>query len=114
MYAAQIVTPHTQRAVDLVVDSDGFLTDHHQWSAQVAQHLADEAGLGKLNDTQWQFIDFVRDKYFRLGALPPTRNLCRKMGVQKEAVKEAFGSCRKLWQISGLPHPGEEALAYMS
>jgi tRNA 2-thiouridine synthesizing protein E len=41
------------------------------------------------------------------------RNLCRKLGVSRDAVKASFGGCRELWQIAGLPHPGEDALAYM-
>ena len=113
MFAARVISPHTYQTLNLQVDEDGFLTDHHQWSAEVAQQLADAAGLGKLNEIQWQIIDFIRDRYFRLGALPPMRNLCRKLGIQREAVKSSFGSCRNLWMIAGLPNPGMEAQTYM-
>lgn len=97
----------------LPLDEDGFLLDRKLWNPGIAQQLASRAGLGRLNHTQWMIIDFVRDRYFRLGALPPMRNLCRKLGVSRDAVKASFGGCRELWQIAGLPHPGEEALAYM-
>jgi tRNA 2-thiouridine synthesizing protein E len=97
----------------LPLDEAGFLADRKLWNPDMAQQLASQAGLGQLNQTQWLIIDFVRDRYFRLGALPPMRNLCRKLGVSREAVKASFGGCRELWQIAGLPNPGEEALAYM-
>jgi tRNA 2-thiouridine synthesizing protein E len=40
--------------------------------------------------------------------------MCRKLGVDRDAVQTAFGSCRNLWQVAGLPNPGGEAIAYMS
>lgn len=98
----------------LPLDDDGFLLDRKLWNRDVAQQLADSYGIGRLGETQWMIIDYVRDKYFRLGAMPPMRNMCRKVGVNRDAVQKCFGSCRNLWQIAGLPHPGEEALSYMS
>jgi len=97
----------------LPLDEEGFLLDHSLWNRALAQRLADSQGLGALNPTQWMLIDFVRDKYFRLGALPPMRHVCRKLGVEREAVKKSFGGCRQLWQVAGLPNPGEEAISYM-
>lgn len=97
----------------LPLDEDGFLVNRRAWSRGVAQELALASGLGQLGDTQWLVIDFIRDKYFRLGAMPPMRNMCRKLGMERETVKRDFGSCRNLWQIAGLPNPGPEALSYM-
>lgn len=98
----------------LPLDDQGFLLDRRLWNRALAQQLADREGLGQLGETQWMIIDFVRDKYFRLGAMPPMRQTCRKLGLNREAVHQCFGSCRNLWQIAGLPNPGEEALSYMS
>lgn len=98
----------------LPLDDQGFLVDRRLWNRAIAQQLADSEGVGQLTETQWMIIDYIRDKYFRLGALPPMRNMCRKVGVSREAVHKCFGSCRTLWQIAGLPNPGEEALSYMS
>ncbi len=97
----------------LPLDDDGFLLDHRAWNRAIAQDLANHLGIGPLGATHWLIIDFVRDKYFRTGAMPPMRNLCRKLGVDREAVSKAFGGCRQAWQVAGLPHPGEEALSYM-
>jgi tRNA 2-thiouridine synthesizing protein E len=97
----------------LPLNAEGFLLDRRQWDRTVAQQLADQYGLGPLSPTQWQIIDYIRDRYLRLGAIPPIRHLCRKLGIEREAVKKSFGGCRQLWQIAGLPNPGEEALTYM-
>lgn len=98
----------------LPLDDQGFLLDRRLWDRALAQQLADRDGLGQLGTTHWLIIDFVRDKYFRLGAMPPMRNMCRKIGVNREAVHKCFGTCRTLWQIAGLPNPGDEALSYMN
>ena len=102
-----------ERRSALPLDADGFLVDKRIWNPTIAQQIAEHHGIGDLDDVQWLIVDFIRDRYFRLGALPPMRSVCRKLGVDKEAVKQSFGSCRQLWQIAGLPHPGEEALSYM-
>ena len=97
----------------LPLDDDGFLIDHRLWSHDLPQKMATHLGLGPLGPTQWMVIEFVRDRHFRLGALPPMRNLCRKLGVDRDVVKKAFGGCRELSQVAGLPNPGSEALSYM-
>lgn len=109
-----IATPVAEPGVlALPLDEDGFLLDRRLWDRKLAQKLADDQGLGTLGSTQWMIIDYVRDKYFRLGAMPPMRNMCNKLGVNRDAVKTSFGSCRLMWQIAGLPNPGPEALSYM-
>ena len=109
-----VATPlHDTGVMALPLDEDGFLLERRLWDRKLAQKLANDYRLGTLDATQWLIIDYVRDKYFRLGALPPMRNLCRKLGVDRDAVKASFGSCRLLWQIAGLPNPGPEALSYM-
>lgn len=111
-----VVAAQAQRAGvgSLVLDEDGFLVERRSWNRTVAQQLANYHGLGTLDGTHWLIINFVRDKYYRLGALPPMRNMCRRLGVDRSVVKEAFGGCRQLWQIAGLPNPGSEALSYMA
>lgn len=74
------------------LDDEGFLLERKLWTRDLAQQLADQQALGTLGQTQWLIIDFVRDRYFRLGALPPMRNLCRKLGVDREAVKKSLAA----------------------
>ena len=110
------VATQAQRAGvgSLVLDEDGFLVERRSWDHSVAQQLANHHGLGTLDGTHWRIINYVRDKDYRLGALPPMRNMCRRLGVDRSTVKASFGGCRQLWQIAGLPNPGSEALSYMA
>lgn len=96
-----------------LLDEDGFLVDPQQWTPQLADQLAANAALPQLGDTHFRTIDFLRDKYLSLGAIPPMRQTCRKIGLGRYEIKRLFGGCRQLWRIAGLPNPGGEALAYM-
>ena len=94
-------------------DSDGFLIDSDIWTRTLAGFIAEDEDVGPLNDAHWRIIDFVRQGYFQIGALPPVRRICRETGLERDAVKGLFGGCRNLWRIAGLPHPGDEATTYM-
>lgn len=101
-------------AQPVVVDSQGFLVDGRQWSAAVAAELAAAEGIETLGDRHWAVIHLVRQRYLDLGALPVMRLICRAAGVDRQQAHRLFGSCRSLWRVAGLPHPGDEALAYMT
>jgi len=94
-------------------DGDDFIIDPNNWTEALAEQLASNAEIGKLNESHWQIIHFLRDKYLRLGAIPPMRRVCREVGQDRDAVRTLFGNCLQLWQIAGLPYPGEEAKTYM-
>ncbi|CAA6823004.1 MAG: Sulfurtransferase [uncultured Thiotrichaceae bacterium] len=94
-------------------DEDGFIINPDLWTKEMAQQLADDADVGELKKPHWDIIVFLRDRYLRLGAIPPTRRICREFGYEKDAVRGLFGGCLQLWQIAGLPYPGEEAKSYM-
>ena len=97
----------------LLFDEDGFLVDPDQWTQELSSQLADASGLGELTPRQWATIAFIREKYLRVGALPPMRRVCKKLNMSKAEIKALFGGCRQLWRIAGLPNPGEEARTYM-
>lgn len=106
--------PHaTHGTPKLLMDEEGFLLDPNHWTPELATELAGAAGIEGLEDIHWQAIEFLRRKYLDLGALPPMRRVCRHLGVDRYHVKTLFGGCRQLWQIAGLPNPGEEAKTYM-
>lgn len=94
-------------------DEDGFLVDSDHWTESLAEELAVAADIAPLTMAHWATIAFIRDKYLRLGALPPMRRVCRQLGLMPGEVKVMFGGCTQLWKIAGLPNPGEEAKAYM-
>jgi tRNA 2-thiouridine synthesizing protein E len=95
-------------------DEDGFLLDADCWSERLAGELAEEEGIPSLQMAHWRVIRFVRDRYLRLGAIPPMRRICRSSELSRAEAKQLFGGCLQVWRIAGLPHPGEEAKAYMT
>ncbi len=97
----------------LEFDEDGFLLDPEQWSEATAQMIAELDGLSELGEAHWQVISFVRERFFRLGAISSIRQICRNNEMSKSEVKALFGGCLQMWRVAGLPHPGEEAKAYM-
>ena len=94
-------------------DEDGFLINPTVWTNELATQLAEQADLGELNKAHWNIIKFIREKHLVLGAIPPMRSICRKLGYERDAVQGLFGGCTQLWKVAGLPNPGEEAKAYM-
>lgn len=95
------------------LDDGGFLRDPDAWTRALAERLASQAGIGALGAAHWRVIDLVRTRFFAVGALPVMRLVCRAAGLDPRQGHALFGSCVTLWRIAGLPHPGDEALAYM-
>jgi len=95
-------------------DEDDFIINPNNWTEALAEQLASNAEIGKLTKSHWQIIHFLRDKYLRLGAIPPMSRVCRELKQDRNAVRTLFGGCLLLWQIAGLPYPGEEAKTYMN
>lgn len=100
-------------SVLVLFDEDGFIHNADLWNKALAEQLAANAGIDELSNAHWEIIDFLRDRYIRLGAIPPMARVCREFGHKRDAVRRLFGGCLQLWQISGLPYPGEEAKTYM-
>ena len=100
-------------AILSLFDEDDFIINPENWIESLAEQLASNAEIETLSDSHWDIIHFIRDKYLRLGAIPPMRRVCRELGQERDAVRTQFGSCLQLWQIAGLPYPGEEAKTYM-
>lgn len=95
-------------------DESGFLVDGEHWSSGLAECLAELDGVGPLGAEHWRVIHLVRQRHQELGALPVMRLVCRAAGIDPQRAHRLFSSCQQLWRIAGLPHPGDEALAYMN
>jgi len=96
-----------------ITDEEGYLLDASDWTRAFTEERARQAGI-ELSEKHWRLVEIIRDKYLRLGALPPMRTVCKAAGFEKRELKQQFGSCLRLWKMAGLPNPGEEARAYMS
>lgn len=111
---AEAATARPADAAPIAFDDAGFLADPRAWTPALAEQLARLDGMGSLGAQHWQVIDLVRERWYRLGALPVMRLVCRAVQVDPQAAHRLFRSCRSLWRIAGLPDPGEEARAYMN
>lgn len=104
----------TAKQRPLPLDADGFLVDPELWNRGMARVIARLDGIDTLSHQHWSVIYYLREHRLTYGAIPPVSQVCRAHGMSRHAVRELFGSCRTAWRIAGLPHPGEEALSYMS
>lgn len=104
----------TDASILSLFDEDDFIINPENWTEALAKQLAFNADIGELSASHWDIIHFLRDKYLRLGAIPPMSRVCRELKQDRDAVRTLFGGCLQLWQIAGLPYPGEEAKSYMN
>lgn len=98
----------------LPLDADGFIVDPHLWTEELACAITAIDCRGTLGPDHWAIIYYLREHFLAYRSLPPVAQLCHEHGMERARVKELFGSCRSAWRTAGLPHPGSEALAYMS
>jgi TusE/DsrC/DsvC family sulfur relay protein len=95
-------------------DEYGYLVIQEAWSERLATEIAEEEGVGPLTEKHWRVLNYVRDKFFLLGALPNMRRICRGTVLSRSEIYDLFGGCLSAWRIAGLPNPGEEARTYLS
>jgi TusE/DsrC/DsvC family sulfur relay protein len=92
---------------ELEADKDGFVQDFEAWSEDLAQFLADAAGMGPLAPNHWKILYFLRDYYRANELAPPIRLLCRETGLSLKVIYQLFpaGPARGACKIAGLPKP---------
>lgn len=98
-------------AVEL--DDEGFLKDFNAWSELFADNLAAYNKI-QLDDEKRHLIYKMRAAYRKNGSVISLRKMCRENEIDKQRILNLFGSCLSLWQLAGLPYPGEEARSYLS
>lgn len=94
-------------------DNDGYLLDANSWNKSLAERLARDAGITCLSEEHWQVMNYIRDYFHRLNAMPPPRRVCRQLGIEGHNINNLFGGCLTAWRIAGLPNPGDEAKAHL-
>lgn len=95
-------------------DKDGYLMDLLLWDRQMAIRIANACGVERLGDEHWRVLSYVRSRYLHRGVPPLMRNVCRRLGINREEAQRLFGGCQEVWKIAGLPNPGDEARAYVN
>ena len=98
---------------DIALDKDGYLTDLHDWSKEVAEALAREETIS-LTPEHWEILELLRSFYSEFQLSPATRPLVKytalKLGAEKGNslhLNRLFnGTPAKLAaKLAGLPKP---------
>lgn len=98
--------------MQLILDQDGHLLDHTQWSIEIAQQLANELNI-TLDTWHISILHHIRRFYTQYDHAPSTRPLIKYLMKQDESINNAllqqrFNTglvARQLCRIAGLPKP---------
>ena len=93
--------------VSIDVNEEGFLTDSSQWTPELAEAIATEAGIGELSDMHWKVITFCREDAAKQGTPPGLRRISKLSGVNMKELYQLFpkGPGKLAAKVSGLPKP---------
>ena len=96
----------TINGTTISVDDDGFMTDHSQWTKEVAAGLAEEEGI-TLTDAHWKVLDFIAADFGEKSAVPGMRRMNKVGGIPTKELYSLFpdGPIKKASRISGFPKP---------
>lgn len=91
----------------ILFDGEGFLWQVEDWSEEVAEELAAEAGMLELSETQWRVICFLRDFYLEYGRSPLNRKIVEGVGMSLLELERLFPAGIKYGarRLAGLPNP---------
>ena len=79
----------TYGGATVTVDDEGFMTDPGQWTKDVAEGLASEAGI-TLTDRHWVVLDFVRKDTVDQGEPPGVRRITKLTDVSMKEMYQLF------------------------
>jgi tRNA 2-thiouridine synthesizing protein E len=88
------------------LDADGFLADASEWTEELAQHLAADAGI-ELTDRHWVILNYLREEYGSSGTSPNIRKITIGSGVQTKELFQLFprAPAKTAARIAGVPKP---------
>ena len=88
------------------VDDDGYLTNHSQWTREVAAALAQEEGI-TLTDAHWKVLEFIDRDFKEKGVVPGMRRMNKIGQIPTKELYSLFpdGPIKKAAKISGYPKP---------
>jgi tRNA 2-thiouridine synthesizing protein E len=101
------------QAIKVTVDEEGYLLDPSDWSEEVAEGFADQAGLA-LNDEHWNVVRFMRDYFDEHRIAPDARHtinyMATDMGLGTKARNHLFelfpyGYMQQACKIAGMRRP---------
>ncbi len=98
---------HEYAGIPVDVNDEGFMTDAGQWKPEIAAAIAEEVGIGPLNDQHWQVINYCRADAQAEGQPPGLRRISKFSGVGMKDIYQLFpkGPGKLAARVAGLPKP---------
>jgi TusE/DsrC/DsvC family sulfur relay protein len=92
--------------VTIDLDEEGYLTNHTQWSRDVAAALAGEEGI-ELTLAHWKVLEFIDRDFREKGVVPGMRRMNKIGGIPTKDLYTLFpnGPIKKAAKIAGYPKP---------
>jgi tRNA 2-thiouridine synthesizing protein E len=89
------------------VDAEGFMQKPEQWSRDVGDEMARDAGIAEMTERHWQVVEFMRNQYLETGNAPSIRSLGKESGVPIKELYRLFpkGPAKLAAKIGGIPKP---------
>lgn len=91
----------------ILFDAEGFFEDPDDWSESVAQLLARETGLAKMNEEHLRVLRFFRKYYYQNGRAPLSKTMTTGLQMQLSYINSLFpqGIKNGARRLAGLPNP---------
>ncbi|MGB6223194.1 TusE/DsrC/DsvC family sulfur relay protein [Haloferula sp.] len=88
------------------LNEEGYMTNHSQWSREVAVGLAEKEGI-TLTEAHWKVLDFIDKDFGEKGVVPGMRRMNKVGGIPTKELYALFpnGPIKKAAKIAGYPKP---------
>lgn len=98
---------HDYAGTPVEINDEGFMTNADQWTPDIASAIAEEVGVGPLNDKHWQVIEYCRADAQEQGQPPGLRRISKFSGVNMKEIYQLFpkGPGKLAAKVAGLPKP---------
>ncbi len=100
------MTTATIAGHDVTMNDDGFMTDPQEWTPDIADELARQAGI-TLTERHWVVIEFCRRDAVENGTAPGLRRITSKTAISTKELYQLFpkGPGILAAKVSGLTKP---------
>ncbi len=89
-------------------DESGYLVDPEDWTPDVAEALAANAGI-QLTPTQWKVLAACREEHARTGQSPGLGRMAELTGIEMRVLYRMFpgGPATVVARLAGLSRPAD-------
>ncbi len=92
--------------VQVEVNDDGYMTNHAQWTKEIALALAKQVDI-EMTDAHWVVINFIQKDFDETGKVPTIRRAKSIGGIDTKELYALFpnGPIKKASLIAGYEKP---------